>query len=148
MLQESILQNFRPSLSYHLSLRFLFCLFLSDRFTQLLLYSLCNALFPPFVVRQKRTIYTIFVNFGEPVPEKPIEAAVKRLKSKYVNPQWEMEVRKVKHCLYAYLCLFCCFTSQVNSYGHGGTVSSPNYTFSWASLNKQLTSTLCTYFRL
>ena len=23
-------------------------------------------------------------------------------------------------------CLFCCFTSQVNSYGHGGTVSSPN----------------------
>ena len=27
------------------------------------------------------------------------------------------------------LCLFCCFTSQVNSYGHGGTVSSPNHTF-------------------
>ena len=36
-------------------------------------------------------------------------------------------------------CLFCYFTSQVNSYGHGGTVSSPNHTFSWASLNKQLT---------
>ena len=36
----------------------------------------------------------------------------------------------------------CCFTSQVNSYGHGGTVSSPNHTFSWASLNKQLTSNL------
>ena len=32
--------------------------------------------------------------------------------------------------------LFCCFTSQVKSYGHGGTVSSPNHTFSWASLNK------------
>ena len=31
---------------------------------------------------------------------------------------------------------FCCFTSQVNSYGHRGTVSSPNHTFSWASLNK------------
>ena len=45
-------------------------------------------------------------------------------------------------------CLFCCFTSQVNSYGHGGTVSSPNHTFSWASLNNQLTSTSCTYFRL
>ena len=27
------------------------------------------------------------------------------------------------------ICLFCCFTSQVNSYGHGGTVSSPNHTF-------------------
>ena len=43
---------------------------------------------------------------------------------------------------------FCCFTSQVNSYGHCGTVSSPNHTFSWAGLNKWLTSNLCTYFRL
>ena len=33
-----------------------------------------------------------------------------------------------------FVCLFCCFTSQVNSYGHGGTVSSPNHTFSWAGL--------------
>ena len=31
--------------------------------------------------------------------------------------------------------------AQVNSYDHGGTVSSPNHTFSWASLNKQLTCT-------
>ena len=29
-----------------------------------------------------------------------------------------------------FVCLFCCFMSQVNSYG---MVSSPNYTFSWAS---------------
>ena len=43
---------------------------------------------------------------------------------------------------------FCCFTSQVNSYGHCGTVSSPKHTFSWAGLNKLLTSNLCTYFRL
>ena len=33
-----ILQYFRPSLSYHLSLRSLHCLFLSSRFTQVLLY--------------------------------------------------------------------------------------------------------------
>ena len=46
------------------------------------------------------------------------------------------------------VCLFCCFTSQVNSYGHCGTVSSPNHTFSWAGLNKRLTSNSCTYFRL
>ena len=45
-------------------------------------------------------------------------------------------------------CCFRCFTSQVNSYGHGETVISPNHTFSWASLNKQLTSTSCTYFCL
>ena len=37
---------------------------------------------------------------------------------------------------------------QVNSYGQGGTVSLPNHTFSWASLNTRLTSNLCTYFRL
>ena len=34
----SILQYFRASFSYHLSLRSLFCLFLSGRFTQVLLY--------------------------------------------------------------------------------------------------------------
>ena len=33
-----MLQYFRPSLSYHLSLRTLFCLFLSGRFTHVLLY--------------------------------------------------------------------------------------------------------------
>ena len=38
MLQESILQYFRPSLSYHLSLRPLFCLFLVGRLRQVLLY--------------------------------------------------------------------------------------------------------------
>ena len=47
-----------------------------------------------------------------------------------------------------FLVWFCCFTSQVNSYGHCGTVSSPNHTFSWAGLNKRLTSNSCTYFRL
>ena len=52
----------------------------------------------------------------------------KKTRKRKVNPEYAV-------------CLFCCFTSQVNSYGHGGTVSSPNYTFSWASLNKQLTST-------
>ena len=35
----SILQCFRPALSYHLSLRSLFCLFSSGRFTTVLLYS-------------------------------------------------------------------------------------------------------------
>ena len=38
MLQESILQYFRASLSYHLSLRPLFCLFLSGCLRQVLLY--------------------------------------------------------------------------------------------------------------
>ena len=38
MLQGSIMQYFWPSLSYHLSLLSLFCLFLSDRLRQVLLY--------------------------------------------------------------------------------------------------------------
>ena len=38
MLQESILQYFRPSLSYHLSFRSYFCLFLSGPLRQVLLY--------------------------------------------------------------------------------------------------------------
>ena len=38
ILQGSILQYFQPSLCYHLSLRSLFCPFLSGRFTQVLLY--------------------------------------------------------------------------------------------------------------
>ena len=46
------------------------------------------------------------------------------------------------------ICLFVLLLYvPVNSYGPYGMVSSPNQTFSWASLNKQLTSTLCTYFR-
>ena len=43
MLQESILQNFRPSLSYHISLRPLFCQSLSGRLRQDLLYFLFNS---------------------------------------------------------------------------------------------------------
>ena len=33
-------------------------------------------------------------------------------------------------------CLFCCFTSQVNSYGYGGTVSSLNQTFFMVKLEQ------------
>ena len=34
------------------------------------------------------------------------------------------------HCAqYKRFCLYCCFTSQVNSYGHCGMVSSPNHTY-------------------
>ena len=49
---------------------------------------------------------------------------------------------------FLFVSLFYCFTSQVNSFGHYGMVSSSNHTFSWTSLNKQLISSLCAYFRL
>ena len=44
----SILQYFGPSLSYHLSLRSLFCLFLSGRLRQVLLYVNCQDIFHTF----------------------------------------------------------------------------------------------------
>ena len=36
---------------------------------------------------------------------------------------------KKSSCIFLFLYLFVCFTYQVNSYGHCGTVSSPNHTF-------------------
>ena len=58
MLQESILQYFQPSLSYHLSLRPLFCLFLSGRLRQVLLYAFlehtCIKISPASLVCQMR----------------------------------------------------------------------------------------------
>ena len=36
-------------------------------------------------------------------------------------------ISKDLECLF--VCLFCCFTSQVSSYGYGGAVSSSNHTF-------------------
>ena len=55
-----------------------------------------------------------------------------------------------KFCnIFMIFCLFVLlFYIPVNSCGHGETVSSPNHIFSWASLNKWLTSTSGTYFRL
>ena len=44
MLQESILQNFRPTLSYHMSLKPLFCLFWSGLLRQVLSLEIAVAL--------------------------------------------------------------------------------------------------------
>ena len=43
--------------------------------------------------------------------------------------------------MHLYVCLICCFTSQLTAMvmgGGGGKVSSPNHLFSWACLNKRL----------
>ena len=53
MLQKCILQYFRPSLSYHLSLRSLFCLFLGGHLRQVLLYNIGNK-----VETMQVTLYT------------------------------------------------------------------------------------------
>ena len=66
LLQRSILQSFRPSLSYHLSLRPLFCLFLSGCSRQVLLYFVIDTLkqtykWTPDILQYKCFIFnTIF----------------------------------------------------------------------------------------
>ena len=56
----SILQYFRPSLSYHLSLRSLFCLFLSGRLKQVLLYRIS----PMNLFYQKACRYSLAISFN------------------------------------------------------------------------------------
>ena len=54
----SILQYFRPSLSYHLSVRYLFCLFLSGRLRQVLLHW---GLVVHFYSSSRYDIYKVYV---------------------------------------------------------------------------------------
>ena len=61
----------------------------------------------------------------------------------YFNPTLNIKMVFGENLFFYFVAL-----RQVNSYGHCGTVSSPNHTFSWAGLNKQLTSNSCTYFPL
>ena len=57
--------------------------------------------------------------------------------------QMNLDPRVVLDNPFLFLFVFLLYV-LVNSYGYGGMVSSPNHTFfSWASLNKNLTSTSC-----
>ena len=74
--KESILQYFCPSFSYHLSLRSLFCLFLSGHFTQVLLYSKqflslsSNLLLPDGVpADRQRANFTVRIFRAEGLPK-------------------------------------------------------------------------------
>ena len=49
------------------------------------------------------------------------------------------------HGFFKQICLFWFLYVPSQQLWSGGTVSSPNYTFSWANLNKRLTSNSCTY---
>ena len=59
--KASILQSFRPSLSYHLSLRPLFCLFLSGRFTQGLLYYIITNTKAVFLATRSMFFFVVVV---------------------------------------------------------------------------------------
>ena len=103
-----------------------------------MLVRIANREYPDQTASSEAALYHSFASLKcqshQVVYSNDLEASL----SNSVNPDKAAQV----------VCLFWCFTSQVNSYGHGGTVSSPNHTFSWASLNNQFTSTSCLYFRL
>ena len=77
-----------------------------------------------------------FIHYTTAAPESNLSLLVCKVRRLLTTPH--RIIMAVRKC---FVCLFCCFMSIVKSYGHGGTVSSPNHTFSWASLDKQLTST-------
>ena len=68
----SILQSFRPSLSYHLLLRSLFCLFLSGRLRQVLLYWQPTCIFCRFTVRWTFLLSKIFSQLKRMGPLGPL----------------------------------------------------------------------------
>ena len=53
--------------------------------------------------RQRRTIYTIFVNFGEEVPKSPLSEAVERMTTETFDKAKEEVLKKVEniHHIYA-----------------------------------------------
>ena len=57
---KSIAEYFRPSLSYHVSLRSLFCLFLSGCFTQVLLHVIFNHIVGLFVFNIRSAVKLIW----------------------------------------------------------------------------------------
>lgn len=46
-------------------------------------------------VRQKRTVFTVFVNFKDPIPQGPSEFAKTQLAKKYINKEYEEELKKL-----------------------------------------------------
>ncbi|XP_052788655.1 general transcription factor 3C polypeptide 5-like [Mya arenaria] len=46
-------------------------------------------------VRQRRTIYTVFVNYGETLPTKPQPEAVERMNSNFVNKECKEKLEKL-----------------------------------------------------
>ena len=95
----SILQYFRPSLSYHLSLRSLFCLLLSGHFTPTLLFTVVNTRITlksdcskhPFKVREKANIRNRCITH---VQECHLKNQVPRLTQDTI---WESDKSKRKY---------------------------------------------------
>ena len=84
------MQYFQPSLRYHLSLRTLFCLFLSGRFTQVLLYIVF--IVSPFIIgpRREKNLSSGFANNKD--ADQP--AHLCRLISAFVNRLLESVISK------------------------------------------------------
>ena len=98
---------------------------------------------PEYTVSDSRSIFEAF-SYSSTVDI--LDTGKQQIKRRFSNDIFRIDTLLVV-CFFCFV-LLCCFTSQVNSYGHCGTVNSPNHTFSWADLNKRLTSNSCKYFHL
>ena len=61
----------------------------------------------PIAVRERRKIFTVFMNFNDKIPQKPQEEVITNLRLKYNEPEREKELAQV--CLS--VCLSVCLCS-------------------------------------
>ena len=61
-------------------------------------------LYMPIAVRERRKIFTVFMNFNDKIPQKPQEEVITNLRLKYNEPEREKELAQV--CLS--VCLSVC----------------------------------------
>lgn len=50
-------------------------------------------------VRERRKVFTVFLNFNDEVPDKPQEEVLVNLRFKYNEPERETEMMKVALCI-------------------------------------------------
>ena len=67
----------------------------------------------PIAVRERRKIFTVFMNFNDKIPQKPQEEVITNLRLKYNEPEREKELAQV--CLSA--CLPICLSVNQTSTG-------------------------------
>ena len=49
----------------------------------------------PIAVRERRKIFTVFMNFNDKIPQKPQEEVITNLRLKYNEPEREKELAQV-----------------------------------------------------
>ena len=62
----------------------------------------------PIAVRERRKIFTVFMNFNDKIPQKPQEEVITNLRLKYNEPEREKELAQVCLSVCLSICLSVC----------------------------------------